>query len=294
MARILIPLPSLDFDPSEAAVSWQILTRLGHRVSFATPDGKPAQCDSLMISGLGLDLWGLVPLLGRIPLVGLILRANADARHAYAAMLEDPAYESPLRWEQLRAHEFDGILLPGGHRARGMRLYLESEQLQHEIAIFFELGKPVAAICHGVLLAARSRAASGHSVLYGYKTTALTWRQERTASAIAHVCRFWDRDYYRTYLEQPDQAPGYMSVQQEVTRALAKPEDFQDVPAKDPNFHRKTSGTSRDTLKDDRAAWVVRDRNYVSARWPGDVHTFARTFARVIDEHSAGAQEHEE
>jgi hypothetical protein len=39
-------------------------------------------------------------------------------------------------------------------------------------------------------------------------------------------------------------------------------------------------------LDDDRPAWVVRDGSYVSARWPGDVHTFARTFAAVLDERS--------
>jgi hypothetical protein len=27
---------------------------------------------------------------------------------------------------------------------------------------------------------------------------------------------------------------------------------------------------------------VVRDGNYVSARWPGDAHTFAKTFAAVL------------
>jgi putative intracellular protease/amidase len=27
---------------------------------------------------------------------------------------------------------------------------------------------------------------------------------------------------------------------------------------------------------------VVRDGNYVSARWPGDAHTFAKTLAEVI------------
>jgi hypothetical protein len=27
---------------------------------------------------------------------------------------------------------------------------------------------------------------------------------------------------------------------------------------------------------------VVRDRNYVSARWPGDAHTFAKTFAGML------------
>ena len=31
----------------------------------------------------------------------------------------------------------------------------------------------------------------------------------------------------------------------------------------------------RDTDHDDRAAWVVRDGRYLSARWPGDVHTWA-------------------
>ena len=33
---------------------------------------------------------------------------------------------------------------------------------------------------------------------------------------------------------------------------------------------------------DSRPAWVVRDGNYVSARWPGDVHTFAHTFAQLF------------
>jgi putative intracellular protease/amidase len=40
----------------------------------------------------------------------------------------------------------------------------------------------------------------------------------------------------------------------------------------------------RDTPTDARAAFVVRDGNYVSARWPGDVHTFARTFAAMLAE----------
>src|SRR5580658_9645786 len=137
MARVIIPVPSRDFDPSEAAISWQVLTQLGHRVSFATPDGLPGQCDPLMISGEGLDVWGQVPLLRRLRLVGLILRANADARRAYAAMLKDAAYNSSLRWDRIEVDNFDGILLPGGHRVRGMREYLESESLQRVTAGFF-------------------------------------------------------------------------------------------------------------------------------------------------------------
>jgi len=73
-----------------------------------------------------------------------------------------------------------------------------------------------------------------------------------------------------------------MSVQAEVTRALAKPEDFLDVPRGAPDYRRKTSGLKRDTLHDARPAFVVEDGNYVSARWPGDVHTFAKTFAQLL------------
>ena len=39
MARILIPLPCRDADPSEVAVSWRVLRKHGHEVIFATPDG---------------------------------------------------------------------------------------------------------------------------------------------------------------------------------------------------------------------------------------------------------------
>lgn len=284
MAHVLCPLPALDFDPSEVAVSWSVLTAHGHRVSFATPDGTPAQADPVMVSGRGLDPWSPVPLLGTLRLIGLMLRANADARRAYAAMTQDAAFRAPRRWDAVRADEFDGLLLGGGHRARGMRRYLESATLQALVAAFFAGNKPVAAICHGVLLAARSRDAHGKSVLHGRQTTGLTWKQERTASTFARFGRFWDPHYYRTYLERPGQPAGFMSVQQEVTRQLARPEDFRNVPPNDPHFRKKTFGTARDTAEDDTAAWVVQDGNYVSARWPGDAHTFAKTFAQLLTE----------
>jgi putative intracellular protease/amidase len=283
MAHILIPLPARDFDPSEAAVSWQVLSDAGHIVTFATPDGQPAAADDMMLTGQGLDLWGRIPLLRNFPLVGLLMRANGDARNAYAAMIKDPAYAAPLRWEAVDTSTFDGLLLPGGHRARGMRDYLESAALQRQVADFFEAKKPVAAICHGVLLAARSISpTTNRSVLHGYKTTALTWALENSAWKVARIVRFWDSNYYRTYLEQIGEPDGYMSVQQEVTRALASPGDFLDVPRTDPDYRRKTSGLQRDTLDDARAAFVVQDRHYVSARWPGDVHTFAKAFAGLL------------
>jgi len=284
MAKVLIPIPARDFDPTEVAVSWSVLKQLGHSVVFATPDGRSGQADDLMLSGEGLDLWGLIPGLKHLTAVGRLMRANADARRNYAAMLQDPAYQTPLRWQQVRRQDFDGLLLPGGHRSRGMRQYLESGILQKLVMEFFAAGLPVAAICHGVLLAARSRGADGRSVLFGRRTTALTWALERAGWKVGRIFRFWDPDYYRTYPDGAGEPEGYMSVQQEVTRALQSREDFRDVPRDAPNYRKKTSGMTRDTLDDDRAAFVIRDGNYVSARWPGDAHTFARTFAAVLAE----------
>jgi putative intracellular protease/amidase len=283
MARVLFLLPARDFDPSEAAVSWQVLARAGHRIDFATPDGRPAVADDIMLTGQGLDPWGAIPLLRNWPLAGLLLRANRDARKAYADMIVDPNYAAPKRWDAIEASDFDALLLPGGHRARGMRDYLESDILQRHVAGFFDAEKPVAAICHGVLLAARSISKrTGRSVLHGYQTTALTWALENSAWSLARILRFWDPNYYRTYLETSGQPKGFMSVQQEVTRALAAAEDFRDVPKTDPDYRRKTSGLERDSIDNATPAFVVRDRNYVSARWPGDVHTFASTFAGLL------------
>jgi putative intracellular protease/amidase len=169
-----------------------------------------------------------------------------------------------------------------------MRAYLESAALQNLAADFFGRDKPVGAICHGVLLAARSQnPATGKSVLYGRRTTALTWQLERTAWAIARRSRFWDPSYYRTYMEQPGEPAGFMSVQQEVTRALARDEDFLDVPPDAADYRLRTNGRARDSTTDARPAWVVRDGRYISARWPGDVHTFALTMADLLSEVSS-------
>ena len=288
MATVLLPLPSLDFDPTEAAVSWAVLTARGHQVVFATPDGSPARADELMVSGCGLDPWGAVPGLRHVIVVGRVLRANADGRGALEALHHDAGFLSPVRWDEMHTVECAGLLLPGGHRARGMRPYLESPLVQRAVVEFFTLGKPVGAVCHGVLAAARSiNPATGASVLHGRRTTALTWPLERKAWSVARRTRFWDPTYYRTYTEEPGQPQGYMSVQQEVTRALARPEDFLDVPAGAPDYRRKTSGRSRDSARDARPAWVVRDANYISARWPGDAHTFASTFADALAELSS-------
>jgi putative intracellular protease/amidase len=281
VGTVLIPLPALDFDPTEVAVSWAVLRRLGHAVEFATPDGAPARPDDLMVTGRGLDPWGFVPGLDHVVGVGRALRADA---RGLADLVRAPEFVRPSPWERIDVAAVDGLILPGGHRARGMRPYLESVLLQSKVVQAFDRRLPVGAICHGVLLAARSTdPGTGRSVLYGRATTALTWALEQKAWRVARVTRFWDGDYYRTYREARGEAPGYWSVQQEVTRALARPEDFRDVDPSGANARRQSSGRARDSFEDGRPAFVVEDGNYVSARWPGDAHTFARLFAGVLD-----------
>jgi putative intracellular protease/amidase len=290
--KILIAIPNHDFDPTEVAVSWKVLKSAGHVVFFATPDGNRAHADPIMLSGEGLDPWGFLPLLRKIRLIGLSLRAHAPARRAYREMESDLQFLEPLRYADLRVTNFDALLLPGGH-AKKMRQYLESKELQSFVADFFDSGKPVAAVCHGVVLAARSISKkTGKPVLHGRKTTALTWKLENSGWTLSKfLARWWDPDYYRTYLEEPGQPIGYMSVQQEVTRALAKPEDFVDVAPDAPDRFAKTSGMARDSEANSKPAWVVRDGNYVSARWPGDVHTFAKTFDAVVREYYSVARD---
>jgi putative intracellular protease/amidase len=283
MSTVLIPIPDRDFDPTEVAVSWRVLTRDGHRVVFATESGTPGAADDIMVTGRGLDLWSALPGLDAIPLIGLMLRANRDGRSAYRDMLRSNEFQHPATWAQATIDGIDALLLPGGHRARGMRSFIDSEILQRLVVDAFARRVIVAAICHGVLLAAHSvDPTTGCSVLYGRKTTALTWAMERLAWRLTGITRFWDRDYYRTYTEEPGQPGGYMSVQSEVTRALKDPTDFRDVVRGSPHWILKSSGMVRDTATDSRPAFVVDDGGYLSARWPGDTHTFAGVLSQKL------------
>lgn len=244
--RILIPIPRKDFDPTEVAVPWRTLTSHGVQISFATPDGKPAECDPLMLTGRKLGL--LAP----------ILMADKNARNAYQAMQVSEEFLNPSSWEQVKENDFDGIILPGGH-AKGMTEYLESQILQKLVAEFFAYNKPVGAICHGVVLVARSQL-HGKSVLHGRKTTSLLKTQELTGWWLT---RLWLKDYYRTYPQ---------TVEKEVKSCLADISDFFEGPL--PLF--------RDSPSNLKPGFALLDGNYLSARWPGDAHLFAVEFLKLL------------
>ena len=51
--KVLIPLPDTDFDTTEVAVPWQLLTEAGHDVVFATEHGGSApRCDQRLLDGV--------------------------------------------------------------------------------------------------------------------------------------------------------------------------------------------------------------------------------------------------
>lgn len=232
--RVLVPLPDRDFDTTEVSVPWHYLRERGHEVVFATENGAVPQCDRLLLSGVVFGKLG----------------ADPEPIEFYRELTGSPEFRSPVTWESIEPSGFDGLLLPGGH-AKGMRQYLASPLLQEKVAAFWALGRPVGAICHGVLVLARA------GVLGDRRTTCLPKFMERSA----YFATAWRRGrYYRTY-------PAY--VEDEVKAALDNPSQFE----------RGPRGTKRGTATDDGPAFVVEDGNYVSARWPGDAYLFAKRFA---------------
>jgi putative intracellular protease/amidase len=240
MARVIVPLPDRDFDVTEVAVPWKLLTTAGHEVAFATEKGARPAADPLLLTGVVFGMLGAEP----------------EAKAFYAELEREPAFARPIAWRDIDPAAFGAMILPGGH-AKGMRQYLEGEALFAQAAAFLRAGKPLAAICHGVLVLARAKdPETGKSPLAARRTTCLPKYMERAA----WLATAWRRGgYYRTYEEY---------VEDEVRDALDDPQmQFELGPRV---LFRKG------TMTDDAAAFVVEDGSYLSARWPGDAYLLAK------------------
>ncbi len=249
--RLLIPLPDRDFDVTEVSVPWHVARAAGVEVTFATEHGDKAAADPLLLTGVVFGQLGAEP----------------HAKSLYRKLENDPAFEKPIRYGDVEPDAFDGLLLPGGH-AKGMRQYLESRALREKVLAYWRLRRPVAAICHGVIVLARTTDRdSGRSVLFDRRTTCLPKYMER----VAWLSTRWKvGDYYRTY-------PEY--VEDEVTRALAHPEQFVRGP-----IHLFSKGTETN----DSAAFTVDDGYYISARWPGDAYKLGRLLVEKMTARKEG------
>lgn len=237
MARVVIPLPDVDFDTTEVAVPWKLLVEAGHEVVFATERaGTVPACDPRLLTGV---------LFGQ-------LGAEPEPRAFYAEMIASPAYRATRAWSELDVGAIDCLLLPGGH-APGMRQYLDNAVLQQKVVQFVATGKPFAAICHGPVLAARSiDPGTGKSVLHGRKTSCLPKYMERAA----YFATAWKLGrYYRT-------SKDYVEDEVASTGATIVKGPFE--------------LSKRGTRTDDSPAFVVEDGVYLSARWPGDAYLFSK------------------
>ena len=268
---VVIPIPVVGFDPTEVAVPWRILTNSGYRCQFATPVGAAASsrassseddasspstregaatvgaasgvpcADPIMLTGQGLGLlkWSM--------------RADANGIAAYRDLEASGDLSRSVPYASLVAADFDGLLLPGGH-CPDMRPYLEDVTLHNFVRAFAATGKPVAAVCHGVVLAARS------GILTSKRVTALPHWMESLAF---NLTRLWMGNYYRTYSNT--------TVQAEVSAACGE-------------FLAGPKSLTRDSMSNLDAGFTVRDGSLLTARWPGDAHQLGSEFVRLLNE----------
>jgi putative intracellular protease/amidase len=224
--RVLLGGSERDFDPTEMAVPWRVFREAGFEITFANGTGEPGRCDPLVLDGVIFGQLGAT-------------KANAAT---YRDMANDAAFRAPLRWEAVDPAGFDALLLAGGH-AKGMRPYLESEPLRGLIRAWLATGRPLGAICHGVLAVARTLDRD-RSVLAGRTVTALPRWMELAAWSMTA----WKLgDYYRTYPE---------TVEDEVKRLGA-------------TFVRGPLSSSY------ARPHVVVDGELITARFPGDAEAWA-------------------
>ncbi len=232
---ILMPLPDYGFDPAEAAIPWKACSSRGWQVVFSTETGSIPQCDINKLSG---------------PLPGL-LTASHNARAAYQQMSHAATYQHPVPYLDIVPTEFDGLLLPGGD-ALPMRQYLESKILQSKVMQFWRLKKLIGAICHGVLVLARTHnPQTGRSILYGHKVTA----PPKTLDRLAYQFDEWLLK--RGYIMYPQ------CVADEVRGCLEHPADL----AEGPGFF---------------TPFAISDDNLLTARTYFDAERFGERFAQMM------------
>ena len=181
-----------------------------------------------------------------LPVIAASLKMRAEAEAAYARMIQSPEFLKPVTWAKAAAKFYDALHFPGGH-APGMKSYCESAEVFRLAKQAFAANQPVSAICHGVLPLARA------GVLKGRRTTALTHIQEEIAVRLTGRAL---PGHYRTYP---------ISVETEVRQRIGKTGTFE----RGGLFPRYAG------RKNPNAGFVVRDGNYLSARWPGDAWTLA-------------------
>jgi putative intracellular protease/amidase len=230
-----MPLPDRDFDPTEAAIPWKICTSCGFGIAVSTENGTVPQGDPHRLEG---------------PLPGLV-SASETARAAYKEMVQDPGFLRPIPYEEINASRFVALLLPGGD-SPGVRQYLDSQLLRSKVLQFGQQHKLIGAICHGILILARTiDPQTGRSLLYGHKVTA----PPKSLDLFGYLLDRWlVRHGYIMYSR---------CVADEVRSSLHSPRDLSFGPS---------------VFK----PYVVCDGTLITSRWYLDAELFGQSFADAL------------
>ena len=181
--------------------------------------------------------------------------ASEEAVTAYRRMEHDPRFQNPIPYQDVDVAAYVGVHFSGGH-SPGMKQYLESEVLHQQVPLFLAAGMTIGAVCHGVLVLARAvDATTGRSVLEGREVTTLTKPIERMA-----LGKTWYRvgRRYRTY------------------RTYTEDEVRQAVGASGSVQRGESPGIPL----------AVVDGQFVTARYPADVPTYATTLIKHLGQQS--------
>jgi len=140
------------FWAEELVVAHRELTAAGHRVTIATPDGRPAPVDP-----------------------GSLAVAGGDE---FARYLETISSElsTPAPLGSVRAEDFAAIVLPGGHGP--MADLAHDPELGALLSQANELGILIAPFCHGPAALLSATAADGGFVFAGRRLAAFTDEEE--------------------------------------------------------------------------------------------------------------------
>lgn len=272
---IIMPLSDKDFDPTEAALAWYILKNdYNYHIEFVTENGLATpRCDMITLKGEGLGFFTKLV----FNLINVLVKQQIVFK-AYDLMQNDPNFLKPRSWKSkdFKFSDYDGVWIAGGH-AEGVKQLLDSEELKMQISEYWQLKRPIAAVCHGVLLIARSTLKQDpkKSVLFGRKTTSLVNYQE----LIAYKLTAWTHGLlFRTYKDTTEDEIlklmyGVKNIE-EAKKLNMKEKFFDEGPFRTKKqFGGKNIG---------RYGYIVEDGNFLSGRWPGDVEILAHRFAQKL------------
>lgn len=97
--KVLIVLPSKDFDVTETSVPWRKLTDAKVQVDFCTENGIPGECDPLLLDGVIFGKLGAAP----------------EAKAFYHEMIKTKEFQNPTKYKDTEFMDYDCVLFPGGH-----------------------------------------------------------------------------------------------------------------------------------------------------------------------------------